>query len=258
MTTNNSIDNTLPSPFTVGATSVTSTGTQLNYLNGLTAVPINKINVQQITATGAYTYTPTSGTKYAIFELQAGGGGSGGTGGAGGQGSVGGGGGGGGYMKILVSGTANLAAVSGSVGVGGTAGTNAPGNGGAGGNTTLIVNSGTTWTAGGGNGGLLQAASASAQEVGLTSGGTNTNGTNGTLLIAIPGGVSTAGFIGAAAGFPAIHSIGGSSQLGATSNQSAGNNYGNGALGFSNNTGSNSVGFAGGQGIVLVTEFISA
>lgn len=36
MAANNSINNTLQSPFNIGATSVTSTGAQLNYLSGLT------------------------------------------------------------------------------------------------------------------------------------------------------------------------------------------------------------------------------
>lgn len=59
MATNNSINNTLASPFNVGATSVTSTGVQLNYLSALTAAPINKMNVQKIASNG--TYTPTAG-----------------------------------------------------------------------------------------------------------------------------------------------------------------------------------------------------
>lgn len=37
MTTNNAINNTLTSPFTVGGTSVSTSGTQLNYLHGLVA-----------------------------------------------------------------------------------------------------------------------------------------------------------------------------------------------------------------------------
>src|SRR5574338_310828 len=77
MSTNNAINNTLPSPFNVGATWVTSTGTQLNLLNGLTVVPINKVVVQTFTANG--TYTPTTGMVYCIIECVGGGGGGGGT-----------------------------------------------------------------------------------------------------------------------------------------------------------------------------------
>lgn len=36
MTKNNAINDAMPTPFTIGATSVTSTGTQLNYLSGVT------------------------------------------------------------------------------------------------------------------------------------------------------------------------------------------------------------------------------
>ena len=76
MTANNAINNTLQTPFNVGATSVTSTGTQLNLLNGLTVVPIDKVVVQ--TFTSSSTYTPTSGMVYCIIECVGSGGGSGG------------------------------------------------------------------------------------------------------------------------------------------------------------------------------------
>ena len=76
MTTNNAINNTLASPFTVGATSVTSTGTQLNLLHASTVVPFNKVVVQIFTSSG--TYTPTTGMVYAHVKECGGGGGSGG------------------------------------------------------------------------------------------------------------------------------------------------------------------------------------
>ena len=79
MATNNSINSTLATPFTVGATSVTSTGTQLNLLNAMTVVPFNKINIQTFTSTGANTYTPTAGTVYCDIMLIGAGGGGGGT-----------------------------------------------------------------------------------------------------------------------------------------------------------------------------------
>lgn len=224
-----------------------------------TSPPITQVNVQKITATGAFTYTPTTGTKYAIFELQGGGGGSGAGGGAASQGSCPAGGGGGAYQKILVTGAANLAAITGSVGVGGTAGAVASGNGGTGGNTTLVINSGSTWTAGGGPGGPGQAASASAQVSSTQSGGTNSSGTNGTLMDATGGGWNFPGFISAAANtVPSASSVGGGSRLGGTVNAgAAGLLYGGGATTAPNGTGSNQPGFAGGQGIVIVTEYIS-
>ncbi len=262
MATNNAINNTLPTPFTVGATSVTSTGTQLNYLNALTAVPINKINAQPITATGAFTYTPTAGTQYAIFELQGAGGGSGGTTGTAGQGAVGSGGGGGGYQKILVSGTANLAAITGSVGAGGAAGAAGNNNGTAGGNTTLVINAGTTWTSGGGGGGNGQAQSAAAQSNGQAPAGGHTSGTNGTLILSHIGGNALIGFVSAVGVVPALPSVGGTSFLGTGTIvngilSATGNVYGGGASGGANVSGANEAGAAGANGIVIVTEFIS-
>jgi hypothetical protein len=228
-----------------------------------TSPPITQVNVQSITATGAFTYTPTSGTKYAIFELQGAGGGSGGGGGAGGQGSAPSGGGGGGYQKILVSGSANLAAISGSVGAGGTAGAAAAGNAGAGGNTTLTINSGTQWVAGGGGAGQGSASSAgSSFSYGVT-GGTNTTGTNGTLEFARVGGTSGICNINAAVStVGSMSSYGGASQLGGSSQATflvsvAGLAYGGGAAAAANCTTGNLAGQAGAQGIVIVTEFIS-
>ncbi len=229
-----------------------------------TLPPITKINTQTITATGAFTYTKTAGTQYAIFELQAGGGGSGGSGGGASQGSVASGGGGGAYQKVLVTGSANLAAITGSVGVGGAAGTSGNNAGGNGGNTTLVINSGSTWTAGGGPGGPGQAASSSAQNSSLQSGGTNTSGTNGTLIFGMSGGYCGTGFISAAATLnPGMGSAGGTSFLScpvttnALTGSVAGNLYGGGAAGGTNGTGGNLAGAAGAQGIVIVTEFIS-
>ena len=182
MAANNAINNTLQTPFNLGATAVTSTGTQLNYLNALTAVPNNKINTQPIAATGAFTYTPTPGTQYAIFEIQGGGGGCGGTTGAGGQAAVGGGGGGGGYQKILVIGSANLAAITGSVGIAGTAGSSGNNAGGNGGNTTVVINSGSTWTSSGGLGGGVQTSSGAYHFSGVPgTGGAVSAGTNAKL-----------------------------------------------------------------------------
>lgn len=266
MSANNAINNTLQSPFNVGATSVTSTGAQLNLLNGLsTLVPITKINVQSITATGAFTYTPTTGTQYAIFELQAGGGGSGGTTGAASQSASAGAGGGGGYLRLLVSGTTNLGAITGSVGIAGTAGTSGNNNGGDGGNTTLVVNSGSTWTAGGGTHGNGQTSSATAQLAGTSgAGGTNTTGTNATLLVNIPGQDGSTGFSNGTITTVVLGPMGGASFLGRggklnnLTSGNAGYNYGGGAGGGSNGTGANAGGTAGAQGIVLITEFISA
>jgi hypothetical protein len=50
---------TLPTPFTVGAVSVTATGTELNLLDGVTATTAELNLVDGITALAAGTYTPT-------------------------------------------------------------------------------------------------------------------------------------------------------------------------------------------------------
>jgi len=229
-----------------------------------TSKPITQVNVQTITATGAFTYTPTSGTQYAVFKLQAGGGGCGGTTGTAGQAAASGGGAAGGYIELLVSGTTNLAAITGSVGVGGSAGSSGNNAGGAGGNTTLVVNSGTTWTATGGSGGGGKTSSAAYQLSG-TPGATvtNTTGTNGTLVLNLPGQGASPGFDDGSAGLVAIPSYGGNSQLGRagsgalSSTGIAGINYGGGATGSYNATAANAGGAAGAQGVVVVTEYIS-
>src|SRR5258707_7399547 len=230
-------------------------------------LPINKVTTQLITTTGAYTYTPTAGTLFAIFELQAGGGGSGGTTGAGASSACGGAGAAGVYMRVLVSGATNLAAVSGSVGVGGAAGTSGNNAGGNGGNTTLIVNSGSTWTAGGGAGGGGTTAGGTAQAAGANAqGGANTTGTNGTLMANIPGQSSSTGYSnGAVTATGVLPTQGGSSQLGrgghisnASATGTSGFGYGGGAGGGLNGSGSNQTGTIGQAGGVLITEFGSA
>lgn len=246
--------------------SIASVGTSGQALlsNGAGALPsfqtltsFTSIAIQRITATGAFTYTPTTGTKYAIFELVGGGGGSGGTTGAGGQQACGGAGAAGSYLKILVTGSSNLAAVTGSIGGGGSAGASGNNAGGAGGNTTLTINSGTQWVAAGGNGGAGQAASTNVQSSGQPgASNANTTGTNATLIENVQGEPGSWGFTNGAS-FGGVGATGGLSRLGSggVSGQ-AGIGNGGGAGGYNNFTGSNSVGFAGGGGLCLITEFI--
>lgn len=227
-------------------------------------IPIKSVNTQLITSAGAFTYTPTTGAKYAIFELQAAGGGSGGTTGAGAQSAAGGAAGGGAYMRILVSGTANLAAITGTVGAAGLAGSSGNNAGGTGTPTTLVVNSGTTWSAGGGVGGGGQTASASAQASGVAgAGGTNTVGTNGTLMLNLPGQSGGTGFSNGAVTIVVMGPPGGDSFLGkggASTNSTGlvGTSFGGGASGTYNGSGANAAGLAGGIGVVTVTEFCTA
>lgn len=217
------------------------------------------INIQRFTATGAFSYTPTTGTKFAEFEFVGGGGGSGGTTGAGGQQAVGGAGAAGSYLKILVTGATNLANITGSIGGGGAAGTSGNNPGGNGASTTLDINGGTQWVAAGGNGGSGQAASANVQTGGLPgASNANTLGTNATVIENHQGEPGTWGFTNGAS-FGGVAAKGGSSKLGSGGvHNQAGIGNGGGAGGYDNFTGSNSVGFAGGGGICIVTEFIHA
>lgn len=235
-------------------------GTNFQLLNPANVLlSFNSISVQEITATGAFAYTPTAGTKFAVFELQGGGGGSGGTTGAAGQSAMSGAGGGGAYQRILVSGAANLAAITGSVGIAGTAGAAGNNPGGAGGNTTLTINGGTQWVAGGGGAGAGTTSSAAGQVSGVGgSRGTNTLGTNGTSMVAIEG---SGGSYGATFGNVAYFSssIAGNSFMssGGADQSVTGRPYGGGAAGAFNFTGADAVGIAGGQGVVTITEYVA-
>src|SRR3990167_5641665 len=229
-------------------------------IGALPALAFNSVNTQTISATGAFTYTPTVGTKYAIFEIQGAGGGSGGSTGAGGQTAASGPGGGGAYRKILVTGSANLAAITGSVGAGGTAGAAGNNSGGTGGSTTLDINSGTTWTAGGGVGGGGQTSSASSKAGGtIGTGGANSAGTNGTSVWGNSGGTGGYGFSNGADVTVYMAGKGGASFLASPAlNGGAVRNFGGGAAGVLNGSGGDLAGQAGAAGIVIVTEFISA
>jgi hypothetical protein len=227
-----------------------------------TSPPITKVVTQTITTTGAGTYTPTTGMKYCIIELQGAGGGSGGTTGAGGQGSCSGGGGGGCYAKIIATAAQIGASASYTVGAAGTAGASGNNAGGNGGDTEITIGGGTTWEANGGVGGGGQTASAAAQDSGTPgTAGTFVSGTNATLIFAMQGSNASTGSSPAAASLVnRMNSIGGASFLGRPqfTYNAAGYNYGGGAAGFQNQTGANAAGSAGAQGIIMITEFISA
>ena len=221
--------------------------------------PITQIKTTTIVATGGYSYSQTPGTQAAIFELQAPGGGSGGGNYNAPNGSATGGGGGGAYLKLIVSGSANLAAITGNIGTAGTGGAAGQNNGTTAGNVTLTVNGGTQWVAGGGV--LSVGAPYGVASVSYGgAGGTNTIGTNGTLIENIPGQGGGPGFIGAAAAAPYSSGFGGNSHLGLSGAPGAaavgGQNYGSGATGAIALAGA-VAGANGGQGCIIVTEFIS-
>lgn len=251
---------TVPTPFTLGATSVTSTGTQLNLLNGLTLVPINKVNAQLFATPGAFTYTPTSGMKYIIVTMTGAGGGGGGVTGVAAQTACAGGGASGGGYKFLMTAAQVGVSLSGSIGTGGTAGSTAGGNGGNGGNTTFG-----DWTGGGGNGGVGQVASNANKSA---TGGTPTASTAGTgtpmevfvgqngedgwaLNTAIAKGGSGAGSIFGTGAY-------GNVVIGISAPGIASNTAGAGASGAASNAATAKVGGIGSNGYVEIIEFISA
>lgn len=230
-----------------------------------TSKPITQINVQTFTATGAYTYTPTAGTQYAIVEFTGAGGGTGGVAGSGTLSAASAGGGGAAYYKLLCTATNIGAGCTGSVGAGGSAGSAGANDGGDGGNTTFIINS-STWTAGGGTHSSGVAAGATGS-TGGGAGGTLTAGSNATLILGSVGQIGFSAFwttsiVSAGQGGAGIIGIGGNNNTkvsASTGGAANGRGFGGGASGalqFITNT--SVAGGVGAPGIVIVTEFISA
>lgn len=223
--------------------------------------PFTQATVQKVTATGNFTYTPTSGMKYVIVELVGGGGGGGGSPAAGaGNDAVGGGGGSGVYVRFILTAAQVGSSLSGSVGAGGGGGSG--GASGTNGNDTTLSTS-ATWTAGGGVGGNTSAAGATAIATG-GAGGTLTSGT-GTLIVNSGSG----GGSGFSVTTLAQGGIGGFNPLGeggapgprvaaGASNGNGGGNYGGGGSGATTlgNTASTGTGGAGANGIAIFTEFV--
>lgn len=256
---------TVPTPFTLGATSVTSTGTQLNLLNTLASIPITTINIQSFTSTGSFTYTPTSGMKYCIVSMIGGGGGGGGATGVSAQTAAAGGGASGYYIQFLMTAAQIGASKTGTVGAGGLAGAAAAGTGGTGGDTVFA-----DWTAGGGQGGVGSTASASTKVSAGGAPGTITVGT-GTILNNMLGSSGAPGLsqttIIAQSGFGATSGgdLGGSGGtqiiIVAAASVAGINGSGGGSGGSGAATINNAVNVAGGigkNGRVLVVEYISA
>lgn len=137
------------------------------------------IGRQLFTTTGAYTYTPTTGTELVFFELQgAGGGGGAGAGNPGaGKVTIGGSGSAGAYLCGLL--TTSFSG-SGSVGAKGTGGASGASNAGTdGGDTTFTSAAPVTYTARGGLGDGTVVAGTPPYVTGAKVGGTFTNGDYG-------------------------------------------------------------------------------
>lgn len=164
---------------------VNSSGT-VTAIESTAAVSGSLIGRQIITATGAGTYTPTSGTSSVIIELiGAGGGGAGVASASGSQVNLGGGGGSGAYARKRL--TANFSGASYSVGAKGTGGASGNNNGTDAGNTTFTDTAGspTTYTAGGGKGGAFRGSFAPPITANPTTGGVGSGGvaTNGDINV---------------------------------------------------------------------------
>jgi hypothetical protein len=258
---------------TTGVPSVLANGTTGQVLTATTGSPpswgtagggVTNVTGQIFTASGAFTYTPTSGTKWAIVELVGGGGGSGGTVlGNTGQG-LSGAGGGGAYARFILTSAQIGASLTGSVGVGGAAGASGNNNGVAGGNTTLATTA--AWTVGGGGLGVGGAGNQAAGNVAGGAGGTNTTGT-GTILANVAGTAGQAGLnntvvVMAGAGGSSFYGKGAPTQFLAASTTAqfagaAGVGYGAGASAACSFTGGavNEAGAAGITGVAIFTEF---
>lgn len=235
-----------------GATPANSLSVVINsstsQLSALTAPPITQVVQQVFTANG--TYTPTSGMVYCFAEAVGGGGGGGGVAATGaGQTAAAGGGGAGGYAAGVFTAATIGASQSVTVGTGGAAGASGSNPGGNAGSSSLgaiLVATGGT----GGNGGL--AATNTGTPVGNAG-----SGTTGQILTV--GGQAGSGFgIGSlnfAIGCPGGNSVYG----GAAGAAQVGRPYGGGAGGVvnGNSTGA-SGGFAGADGVVIITEYVSA
>lgn len=216
---------------------------------GASAATVNTINVQRITSTG--TYTPTTGTLFAIVEVQ--GGGASGFGGTG-VSAWGSGGGGGGYAKSIIPAANLFPTVSVTIGSGGTGTTGAGANGG---NTSFPATGGFSMT---GNGGATGSGSAGTTRTptgggrgGSASGGNiyNLNGGNGSWSV----GFTNSNSLGGAGGGGLYGRGGGAAVVGATAANAATANTGGGGSGIAGLSGN---GGNGGSGVVIITEFISS
>ncbi len=245
----------LPSPFIVGSTTVTTSGTQLNLLNALTLIPINKVVSQVFTANG--TYTPTPGMKYCYAHAVSGGGqGGGAVGGAAGTSGQGGGGGSGAEAWCLFDAATIGASKSVVIGAGGN-GAGAGANGNAGGTTSLGALISLTGGTGGGAG--TNAAAVNYTNAGsggaistLPAGQVGRVGEPGTPGIGLGGGAGVPGKGGAS-------TLGGGGRGAIAGNQAgtAAANVGD-AGGGAYATTVSQAGGNGGNGVIYITEYCAA
>lgn len=250
---------TYPATASTTGNVLTSDGT--NFISS-TPTFFRTINVQLFSTPGAFTYTPTAGMTYIRVRMIGAGGGGGGATGAVNQTAAGGGGASGGAYEFYCTAAQIGASKTGSIGTGGTAGANTGGNGGAGGNTVFF-----DWTGGGGGGGIGSVASVATKS---SAGGSATASTTGTGMI-IGNFVGNGGLSGwcdtiiisasGGGGQPALGLGYGGTPFVLTTAVVAGGQaptgYGGGASGGATLVNANVTGGVGGNGVVIIEEYIS-
>lgn len=221
-------------------------------LNGLTGALTFSVNKRVISGTS--TYTPTTGTKYAIIECVGSGAGGGGVTGSASPVQVGGGGGGsGGYSRVWVTAAtigASQAVTIGNAGAGGAAGNNAGGNG-------SDVSVGTICIGKGGIGGGFSNST--------TIGRGGLGGTDGTGDFTTRGSPGWSGIFAGTSAITVELGNGASSLFGGgapATDHTAPNNgvnavgYGSGGSGAFASAATTKAGGDGSKGVVIITEFI--
>lgn len=226
----------------------------------------NSTNVQTLTAASG-TYSATTGTKLAIFEMIGGGGSGGGTGATtAGQGVASGGGGGGGFIKLIATAAQIAGGVTYVIGAGAAAPA-AGANGTAGAATTLTIG-GSTWTAGAGGGGSAGGGFASAAQVAGGAGGGVATGANATLIYSANGDNALNGILLGISNYNqgghggnGMYGVGGGKggfSSTAAASGAAGNSKGAGGGGSASvQSGGALPAGAGVAGVIIVTEFIA-
>lgn len=255
--------------------SIASVGTSGQVLtsNGAAALPtfqsisatsaFTQVAIQVFTSTGANTYTPTTGMKYCIVEVQGAGGGGGGVQTAGVAQAAGAGGGAGAYARGVFSAATVGASQTATVGTGGTAGANTGGTGGTGGTSSF----GSLISCTGGVGGAGRNGDVTC---GITDGGVGGTASGSGVSFSCTGYKGSPGYWAnlGAGGLFSIPGAGALSRLGTgaiytptnTGIATAGSNgiQGGGGSGANVSGGANQqAGGVGGNGIIVVTEFIS-
>ncbi len=222
----------------------------LEWVNGPGSGGFTSINQQIFLSSG--TYTPTSNMKFCLIEAIGGGGAGGGCAATSlGQIAAGGGGQAGNYNMAIFSAATIGSSKPITIGLGGTGVVNSSGNGGG---TTSVGSGGSLLQAFGGNGGARGAnGSTTYSQGGIGTVGTFGRGAPGTC------GWGSGGVCFSGAGGNSVYGYGGASQInnGATLIGDFGI-CGGGGGGTSNGpaTGSAAAGANGGDGIIIITEYI--